>query len=106
MQPHCNGSIYSYPSNREQYVFWNQMHAWTFTKSKHIGVPQDSIVGSLLFLIYINDIINSINILSFVLFADDTTVDVQRDSIDGAIQILNSELAKLAEWFDSNKLHH
>ena len=43
-------------------------------------------------------------ILSFVLFADDTTVYVQHDSIDGSIQILNSELATVAEWFDSNKL--
>ena len=42
--------------------------------------------------------------MSFVLFADDTTVYVQHDSIDGAIQILNSELAKVAEWLDSNKL--
>ena len=30
--------------------------------------------------------------------------NVQHDSIDGAIQILNSEFAKIAEWFDSNKL--
>ena len=67
-------------------------------------MPQDSILGPLLFLIYINDIVNSSNILSFIVFADDTTVYVQHDSIDGAIQILNSELAKVAEWFDSNKL--
>ena len=64
-------------------------HSLTFTKSKDIG--------RLLVLIYINDIINSINILSFVLFADDTTVYVKHDSIDGAIQILNSELVKVAE---------
>ena len=63
-----------------------------------------SILGPVLFLIYINDIVNSSNILSFVLFADDTTVYVQHDSIDGAIQSLNSELAKVAVWFDSNKL--
>ena len=48
----------------------------------------------------VNNIVNSSNILSFVLFADDTTVYVQHDSIDGTIQILNSELAKVAEWFD------
>ena len=56
-----------------------------------------------MFLININDIINS-NIFSLVLFADDTTVYVQHDLIDGAIQIINSELANVPEWFDSNKL--
>ena len=58
----------------------------------------------LLFRIYINDILNSSNILSFVLFADDTTVYVQNDSIDSVIEILNTELAKIALWFDSNEL--
>ena len=67
-------------------------------------MPQGSILEPLLFLIYINDIVNSSNILSFVLFAHDTIVYVQHDSIDGAILILNSELAKVAEWFGSNKL--
>ena len=42
--------------------------------------------------------------LSFVLFADDTTVYVQNNSIDSAIGILNTELAKVALWFDYNKL--
>ena len=37
-------------------------------------------------------------------FADDTTVHVQNDSIHSAIEILNTELAKVALWFDSNKL--
>ena len=69
-----------------------------------MGVPQGSILCPLLFLMYSNDIINSSNVMSFVLYADDTTVYAQYDSIDGAIQILNSELTKVAEWFDSNKL--
>ena len=62
------------------------------------------VLGPLLFLVYINDIVNSSNILLFILLVDDTTVYIQHDSIDGAIQILNSELAKVAEWFNSNKL--
>ena len=66
-------------------------------------MPQGTILRPLLFLIYNNNIIDSSNILSFILFVD-TTVYVQHDSIDYAIHILNSELAKIAEWFDSNKL--
>ena len=95
--------INSYLSDLEHYfVSWNQTHSPLL--DLNIGVHQGSILGSLLFLIYINDIVNSSNILSFVHFADDTTVYVHHDSIDGAIQILNSELAKVAEWYDSNKL--
>ena len=70
----------------------------------NICVRQRSILGPLLFLIYINDIMNSSNVLSFVLFADDTTVYVQNDSIDSAINILNTEMAKVELRFDSNKL--
>ena len=40
----------------------------------------------------------------FVLFGDDTALYVQQDSIGGAVQILNSALAKVAEWFESNKV--
>ena len=59
---------------------------------------------ALLFLIYINDIINFSNILSFVLCSDGTTEYVQHDLIDGGIQILSSYLAKVEELLDSNKM--
>ena len=61
-------------------------------------------MGPLLFLININDIVNSSNILSFVLFDNNITVYVQHESIDSEIQIIHSELAKVAEWLDSDKL--
>ena len=106
MKLHCNESIVTYQTVNTFSLVATRSHSLNL----NIGVSQGNylllllILWPLLFQISINEIINSSNILSFVLFADDTTVYVQHDSIDGVIHILNSELAKVAEWLDSNKL--
>ena len=93
----------SYLSNRTQAVEVNGKMSEKGT-IKH-GVPQGSILGPLLFLLYINDISQSSDILNFFLFADDTTVFYSADPSDeNTEEILNTELEKVSCWLAANRL--
>ena len=92
----------SYLSNRQQYV---QIHKTkSDTKPITCGIPQGSILGPLLFIIYINDLAQVSEILFTILFADDTTVTIQGDNESVLINTLNIELEKLNIWLQANKL--
>ena len=92
----------SYLSNRKQQVEINGTLSDSGT-IKH-GVPQGSVLGPLLFLLYINDISESSKILKFFLFADDTTVFYADKYNNNTENLLNTELAKVSDWLAANKL--
>ena len=74
------------------------------------GVPQGSVLGPLLFIIYMNDIANASKLFDFILYADDTSLTTTIELVirDGNIRTLevgiNSELDKINEWLKLNKL--
>jgi len=94
--------IKDYLSLRKQYVCYDN-----FTSDKRLitcGVPQGSILGPLLFLLYINDLPNCSNILFSLLFADDTNMFLVGKNVDDLIQTMNIELDKIVKWLECNKL--
>ena len=75
-------------------------------KAIHKGVPQGSILGPLLFLIYVNDIPNSSNLFNCLMYADDTTLYYCLEDIDivNKEMVLNSELKTVHLWLSANKV--
>jgi len=94
--------FHSYLSDRKQFVFHNGESSKL--QSINCGVPQGSVLGPLLFLLYINDLPNVSNILQFYLFADDTNIYYEADSLDNLELIINRELKKLHTWLIVNRL--
>ena len=92
----------SYLSNRVQCTKINNMVSdWLPVTC---GVPQGSILGPLLFLIYVNDLHRASQELTTIMYADDTNVFFSHDNIDTAITTTNNLLVHLVDWFKANKL--
>ena len=80
----------SYLFNRKQYVSYNCSQSYQLN-SKH-GVPQGSVLGPLLFIIYTNDLPDCVDQAEIILFADDTTI--YNSSIKYSLFIYESESSK------------
>ena len=68
------------------------------------GVPQGSILGPLLFLLYVNDLPQSLSDAGSYLYADDTCIFYQHEDVKKIENVLNKEFSSLCQWFIDNKL--
>ena len=95
--------IKSYLSERKQYVFCNDTVSETLPVS--VGVPQGSVLGPLLFLVYVNDMSTVLTEgASVIQYADDTTLYCSKSNVNETCRILSTNLSRIKIWLDSNYL--
>ena len=92
----------SYLTGRKQFVSFNGESS--DLKEISCGVPQGSVLGPLLFLLYINDLPNVSEKLNFFLFADDTNIYYESNDLQNLEKVVNNELKHLSLWLKVNRL--
>ena len=92
----------SYLTNRQQCVIYENVLSEFTTVTT--GVPQGSILGPILFIIYINDLINCCPDLKPIIYADDTTLYFTYKDANAIEDVMNNKLKKIVEWLQLNKL--
>ena len=94
--------IESYLSDRKQFVSLSGIRS--SMKDIKIGVPQGSVLGPLLFLIYINDLPNAVKNVKSILFADDTTMFARSKNLYDLCNIISEDMLLVKEWLIANSL--
>ena len=92
----------SYLTNRKQYVSIDGCISQK--RAISVGVPQGSVLGPLLFLIYINDLPRSLTNLKAILFADDTTLFTSSMNIQQLSNMISDDLREVKNWLIANRL--
>ena len=98
----ANDWFVSYLSNRCQFVSLGDVTSDLQTVG--CGVPQGSVLGPLLFLLYVNDFKHCSEVLDFHLFADDANLFYKHKSLTALEITLNNELVNVHNWLCANKL--
>ena len=97
----ANEVIRDYLTNRKQYVHANGVSS--LLENINIGVPQGSVLEPILFIIYINDIVNCSN-FNATLHADDSVLTLAHKNIYTLQSNLNIEIPKINSWLIANQL--
>ena len=98
----ANNWFRSYLTNRQQFVSINGLNSKS--QSMNYGVPQGSVLGPLLFLIYINDLNKAIKFCTTHHFADDTNLLYVDNSMKKIQKYVNLDLKFLCKWLKANKI--
>lgn len=92
----------SYFCARKQYTVIDKVSSDTLPV--FYGIPQGSILGPLLFIIFVNDIVKVSSVVRFILYADDTSVLLSSSNLEQLFRSMNTELVSISRWFTNNKL--
>lgn len=92
----------SYLADRHQFVVINNINS--VSKPIKCGVPQGSILGPLLFIIYVNDLYRASNKFHIISYADDTNLFFSSNDINFLLDTIQNEFTYIHDWFCANKL--